>query len=415
MNNYDLNAEADLIYLLICDNSLCDNVKLEKEDFFDEKNWIVYEVIKQAYKKWKSFAEEFAYSNALFIQCAKECWYDEETCDKIVLWDYYRHEVVHHHDAYIHLSKAISDMRVLREQELIQLRAKNEKWSFDKLAEELMKLKSYEKMIEQTNADIDEEYDRELELRQSKKWFVSIGHVFPKLDRAISLRKWYMCTMAGKSGTGKTTTALNISLAVAEQWHKVVFFSMEMERTLIHDKIFWHYGNINISDLMNGKFNKESERLISARNTFKSLRWFEVISFANKLSDIKSYLNANRDTDCVVIDYIGLMHEIKSSGNKGWVEAMKELTFELKGIATSYDVVVIALSQTGKKAERDNLNISDMYGAGSLENDSDIVMLINKLEDNSLKIEIAKNRHWSTWFVMFNNKPEIGTIEEKII
>lgn len=143
---------------------------------------------------------------------------------------------------------------------------------------------------------------------------------------------------------------------------------------------------------------------------------FNIISFANKVSDIKTYLNSHPDTDVVVVDYVGLMDEVKSSKNKGWVEAMKELTFELKTIANNYNVVMFVLSQTGKKAERDNLDISDMYGSGSLENDSDVVMLINKPEvGNTIKLNVAKNRHGETGHVEMNMNYAIASMVERII
>jgi len=199
--------------------------------------------------------------------------------------------------------------------------------------------------------------------------------------------------LAGKSSMGKTTYALNIALNVLEQKKTVAFFSLEMSKKSLIQKILANKTRIN-------------SRIIRARNLTKSQHQ-ECIERADELSreDLHisdksginpSYIERNlkkitkmieiyeengekkerfKKVDLVVIDYLQKM----TPNKKGWSksDAIGSITGELKGIAKKFNCCVLCLSQLNRKLDgRDDKipRLDDLRDSGEIEQDADVVL-----------------------------------------
>ena len=83
----------------------------------------------------------------------------------------------------------------------------------------------------------------------------------------------------------------------------------------------------------------------------------------------------------IVIDYLQLMRSSGTVENRQ--QEVSEFSRSLKLLAKELDVPVVALSQLNRGSENRSDKtpmISDLRESGSLEQDADMVMLINRLE-----------------------------------
>ena len=102
----------------------------------------------------------------------------------------------------------------------------------------------------------------------------------------------------------------------------------------------------------------------------------------------------------VIVDYLQLL---SSPGFDSRVQEVSHITRTLKQLSMKFSCVVIALSQLNRALESQNRDpaLSDLRESGSIEQDSDAVMLLNvkeRMEDfnDVIKLNLAKARDCET-------------------
>jgi replicative DNA helicase len=115
-------------------------------------------------------------------------------------------------------------------------------------------------------------------------------------------------------------------------------------------------------------------------------------------------LRIQEKVEIIFIDYIGRI----SSENKllARYEFISDVSRSLKGLARELNIPVVALSQLRREAENQKPNLADIRESGSIEQDADMVMFIDRdreLEKTSeeqgkekgqkVKLTLAKNRN----------------------
>jgi replicative DNA helicase len=127
-------------------------------------------------------------------------------------------------------------------------------------------------------------------------------------------------------------------------------------------------------------------------------------------------LRTQEKVEIIFIDYIGLISSDNLRSVKARYEFFSEVSRSLKGLARELDIPVVALSQLGREVEKDKgkrmPNLADIRESGSIEQDADMVILIDRdreLEKSpeeqalsktqKVKLIIAKNRNGETGIV----------------
>jgi len=115
-------------------------------------------------------------------------------------------------------------------------------------------------------------------------------------------------------------------------------------------------------------------------------------------------LRIQEKIEIIFIDYIGL---ISSDNNQlqRW-ELISQVSRSLKGLARELNIPVVALSQLRREAENQKPSLADIRESGSIEQDADMVMFLNrdreldktldeqnKDEAQPVQLMIAKNRN----------------------
>ena len=109
----------------------------------------------------------------------------------------------------------------------------------------------------------------------------------------------------------------------------------------------------------------------------------------------------NHKVKIIFIDYIGLISTENSSAPV--YEQVSEISKSLKALARELEIPIVALCQVARDAEGREPNLAQLRGSGSIEQDADVVMFIDRerpKDENSkpqeAKIILAKQRNGPT-------------------
>lgn len=214
-----------------------------------------------------------------------------------------------------------------------------------------------------------------------------------------------LITLASRPGVGKTTLALNIAASASAFEFKVAFFSLEMARGELLERLLARESHIPATRIRTGKHLTEAdlELLMDASKTIGAWKLFIDDTAGLGLGEISSRTKKMKhDTglDLVVVDYLQLMTPPNADSREQEVAA---ITRRLKLLARELKVPVLALSQVSRAAEARGGKplLSDLRESGAIENDSDQVMTLWKKDDTDpiegrpqyIETQVLKNRH----------------------
>ena len=192
-----------------------------------------------------------------------------------------------------------------------------------------------------------------------------------------------MVIVAARPGQGKSTFALDIARSASIK-HSLasVIFSLEMSQIEITMRLLSAEPSIPLSHIRGGRMSDDDwARVASKMGQVSEAPMFIDDSPNLTMMEIRAKarrLKQRHDLKLVVIDYIQLM-----SGKKGGVPPTRGFGFsrQLKLLAKELDVPVVALSQLNRGPEQRNDKrpmLADLRESGSLEQDADIVLLLNR-------------------------------------
>nr|WP_041914462.1 replicative DNA helicase [Selenomonas ruminantium] len=246
-------------------------------------------------------------------------------------------------------------------------------------------------------------------LYESKGGLTGLSSGFKDLDRLTAgLQKSDLILVAARPSMGKTAFTLNIASYVGLHGSSVAFFSLEMSKEQLMQRMLCSEGGIDASKLRTGQLDE--------------VEWNKLVAVADKMSRAPIYiddtagitvmelrskarrLKAEHGLDLIIIDYLQLMQGRASKNSDNRQQEISEISRSLKALARELDVPVIALSQLSRSVESRQIKkpmLSDLRESGSLEQDADIVMFLYR-EDyydkdtenkNITEIIVAKHRN----------------------
>lgn len=212
-----------------------------------------------------------------------------------------------------------------------------------------------------------------------------------------------LITVAARPWIWKTMIALNFIANQLQVWHKVAFFSLEMSTKEIYQRLYARFGELEVNKIKwsskmypwdDAKLNKAMETVEEFENNlvlFDDKHWLGEIVNQIRLLHSKGML------DIVYIDYVGLI-EVKAENRN--LEISK-ITRVLKMLAMQLKIPIVILAQLSRAVEKrfwwDEPILSDLRDSGSIEQDSDVVLMLHREDDKCLKVLVRKNRNWPLW------------------
>lgn len=255
------------------------------------------------------------------------------------------------------------------------------------------------------------------ELAQNKSAITGVPTGFYDLDKATSgLHPGELIIIAARPGMGKTALALNIATYAAQNTKKAVaIFNMEMPAEQLVNRMRASVGRVDSRKLQNGMLNNEDWKRINEANSQLAETNIQIvddpgITAAEIRAKCRNLANKDEGLALIIIDYLQLV----TCGGKrpdSRQQEVSEISRSLKTMAMELKVPVIALAQLSRSAEKRENNqpmLADLRESGSIEQDADLVLFINRSDYYKAKeqldatnnvpadIIIAKHRKGST-------------------
>ena len=232
---------------------------------------------------------------------------------------------------------------------------------------------------------------------------------FVDLDNTLAgLQDGNLVIIAARPSMGKSSLALNIATNAAKENKTVAFFSLEMTKEELVQRVLFSEAKVASGDARKGQLGPEKwSRVVEAASKVNTMPLYFDDASVITVTDIRAKsrrLKASKNLDLIVVDYIQLMQ-----GNSGdnRQQEIAEISRNLKGLARELNVPIIALSQLNRAAEaREDKRprLGDLRESGAIEQDADIVMMIYRDDyynpaterPGVAEINIVKNRSGST-------------------
>lgn len=225
------------------------------------------------------------------------------------------------------------------------------------------------------------------ELAQNKRTVTGLETGFYDLDRhTAGLHGGEMIILAARPGMGKTSFALNIATNAAMTTDKAIaVFNLEMSAEMLVNRMISAVGQIDSYKLTTGQlqsndWKRYNEAMSQLADTNIYIEDNAGITSSEIRAKCRRLANSEKGLGLVVIDYLQLVTSGGRRTESRQVE-VSEISRSLKTMALELNVPVIALAQLSRNAEkRENSQpmLADLRESGSLEQDADMVLFINR-------------------------------------
>ena len=225
---------------------------------------------------------------------------------------------------------------------------------------------------------------------------------FYSIDQKLwGLHRGEVVTVGARTSRGKSVFLLNIVSKLLELGKKILYFSTEMS---IDDK--WSRILSLTTGVEASKFRRANFDLLEWDKITRKSEWlyekdgFYVCDLVSPTIQQVREVTAKTKPNVVFLDYLGLFKYPKSERND---LAIGEFMKQVKFMSREFNVCSLVASQLNRQVdsrEKQIPTLSDLKESGSIEQESDIVLLLydddpNKKNDSTRKIicSIEKNRH----------------------
>ena len=253
--------------------------------------------------------------------------------------------------------------------------------------------------------------------------FLGISSGFKDLDNLLGgFQRSDLIILASRPSVGKTSLALDfVRTAALIEMKKVALFSLEMSNTQIVDRLLGMQANVPFWDIRTGHMNDEKfVKLADAMGQLADADLYIDDKPGQSILEIRTKarrLALEQGVDLIVVDYLQLMH---ATNKENRVLEVQEISQGLKNLARELKVPVVALSQLSRAIEQRQTRrpqLSDLRESGSIEQDADVVMFIDREETYNPDTEkkgvgeliVAKHRNGPTGYVELAFVKEIAS------
>ncbi len=269
-------------------------------------------------------------------------------------------------------------------------------------------------------------FDEIDELVRNKNHIAGIPTGFVDVDKLFwGLRGGDLIILAARPAVGKTSFALNLATNAAKSGAAVAMFSLEMGANQLVQRILCSEARVNLSALRAGQLQPDDwPAIVEASSALSNLEFY--IDDTPGLTLLEMRAKARRELrdkekGLIIVDYLQLMQPPSNRRDGNRAVEVAEISRGLKVLAKEMDMPVIALSQLSRAVESRTTKrpmLSDLRESGSIEQDADIVMFIDRSMDEieadcdgrpplgTAELIVAKHRNGATRDITLSFNPE---------
>lgn len=205
-----------------------------------------------------------------------------------------------------------------------------------------------------------------------------VKYGLPTLDSLTNgLKRKELTAIAARPSVGKSAFALQVAAQVRECGQKVLFFPLEMSSLQLMERLCVSKHKADPISIKTGKFQNNSH--VIAQDYIHDLEKEGLFKLYEGISDIEKIRSAIRQEKpfLVVIDQLTQMKARKSFSGKR--EQFSYMTNELKAMAMQENVAIMLLCQINRDAQNNEPTMANLKESGSIEEDSDNVILLHRV------------------------------------
>ena len=209
--------------------------------------------------------------------------------------------------------------------------------------------------------------------------------------------------IGGRTGDGKTSLALQIAAANCRRGVAVGYFSIEMSKDEMLQRLWSHEGKIPFGYIRSPRFISTEIRSQIRHSMATVGSWPLFVTVDGSLSVQKLVAKARllirqQKLGLLIVDYVQQVSAVAPNER----ERITKISGQIRALAKDTGVPILAVSQLNRPLQRngnERPNKFSMKESGSLENDSHTILLIYRPSDEFARptgddeIIIAKQRH----------------------
>lgn len=232
--------------------------------------------------------------------------------------------------------------------------------------------------------------------------------------------------LAARPSAGKTALAIEFSLRQLRAGNPVAFFSLEMSRVSIYQRMVCREAGVDSQRLRSGRlFGDDLHRILPAVARLDRFPLWIDDSAGLSASDLRWRLRSLSKRHAIkfaVVDYLQLLR----SPGAGRFEIVTNTSIELKAAAKEIGQIsgasMLALSQLNRAGAAERPRLEHLRESGQLEQDGDVVFLLSDTERSengqvqpyTKILDIAKQRNGPCQDVRFTFLPAVGGFEQSL-
>lgn len=250
-----------------------------------------------------------------------------------------------------------------------------------------------------------------LEKFRSGQEYIGIPTGYEKIDKAIDgIRPSHLWIVGAYTGVGKTFAALNIVASLINQGKRVVFYSLEMTKIEIIERLLGIMTEQNGATILKN-FPHDREKVDEA---LKKIAASQFVVYENEFRDISEIRfsmmgeNIKKPVDVFFVDYLQLV-DVK--GARSEYERGTQASYEFQAAAKRVKVPIILLSQINNDSARSEESaVMGFKGTGAIATIANFAIELRLSEDDKeayrakqergdpicINWVIKKNRHGRT-------------------
>ena len=224
---------------------------------------------------------------------------------------------------------------------------------------------------------------------------------FADIDRITGgLRPAEMIVLAGRPSCGKTALAMNMAENVAIpragiKPETVWVASLEMSKPQLGRRLMAQRARVNVKRAMDGLVrpgSAEWQEYEQARRDFKACKMFIDDQSGMTVSMIAAKarrIQQRYGLGLIVVDYLQLVAPNDPSTIRE--QQVAEASRGMKALAKELNVPLVLLAQLNRAAEKENRapRLSDLRESGSVEQDADVVLMLNRPKEEGDTHQVA--------------------------
>lgn len=252
------------------------------------------------------------------------------------------------------------------------------------------------------------------ELAENKGDILGIQTGYKRIDRnLLGLRPGQMIVIGARPAVGKTAFALNLAINAAVEGASVAFFSLEMSSTEIAQRLLSSHSGVDMQAIRSANIkNDQWSALLRATEELSALDIQIDDTPGTTITEIRAKARRmlhEKKKGIIIVDYLQLVSPPSGHRADSRATEVSEMSRGIKIMAKDLGVPVVALSQLNRSSkqrgfENSTPQLSDLRESGSIEQDADIVILLDRSASEEEASKKGRPEYGITKFIIAKNR-----------